>query len=175
MDKPNELTNQQTMLSLAARDGIKLALITLVTMSICSIAVPSFVNTLVWIIQTVASIWLLNKLMREYKASYGDSNFGYGFMVCVFSSIITAVYAFASYQWLFPLLQTQLIETIEQMKPMMNDMQMDAIRLLEDNFAQYYCISTFLKNTIFGLIASSFISSFQRTQKKIDNNEIDEL
>ncbi|MBQ7222465.1 MAG: DUF4199 domain-containing protein [Bacteroidales bacterium] len=171
MENFTETGRQQTMTSQAAFDGLKLALISLVTMSVSSLSIPNFLSIVVWLIQTVCSIWFLANLMKKYKENGNQSNFGYGFMVCLFSSIITAVYAFASYQWIFPGLQAQAMEAFDSMMPMMDSLQTDVMAKLQDNFAQYYCISVFFKNVMIGLIASSIISASQRDRNTVNNSE----
>ena len=162
---------EKTMLSQAAVDGLKLALITLVTMTLSSLSIPQYLSIVIWAVQTVGSIWFLSVLMKRYAENVSEANFSYGFMVCLFSSIITAVYAFAAYQWLFPSLQAQVVEAFDQLRPMMDSVQTDVLSKLQDNFAQYYCISTFFKNVIIGLIAASIIASFQRGKNNVNDYE----
>ena len=99
--------------SLAARDGLILAAVTVVVSTLTFLTKNTFLSTLLWLVKLGGSIWLLSVIMKRYGKEHPDeSTFSYGVIVCVFSAIVCAVWAFVEYQFLFP---GAVAEAFEQM------------------------------------------------------------
>lgn len=148
----------------AAFQGLMLALITVVATTLQAFVTNSFLNTLIWLLKTVGSIWMLVIFMKEFaKANTGYSSFGYGFKVCFCSAIVCAVYSFILYAYICP---DQIAEAFGQMYGMFGskgiripDESRDMFLKIEDNYPQYACLSTFIGCLFWGLICSAIINS----------------
>lgn len=145
----------------AARDGVFLALVTVISQTI-NVWFPSpVVGMLLWAVKFGGSIWLLSRFMKRFAASgAGGSVTGYGIRVCLFSSIICAAWTFAMYGYLFPDLVTKAFEQIPAMLEgaQLPDEAQDMLLNLEDNFAQYSFTATLIWDIICGLIFSVVLS-----------------
>lgn len=158
--------------SSAAKDGLILALVTVVVITLQMLTKNSFLNMLLWTIKLVGSIWILNIFMRKFGAAKpGESTFSYGFMVCLCSSIVCAVYSLLLYGFIFPDTAAQTIEkameTLASAGFPSSDETNDALSYVEDNFAQMQCISTFIWCTLFGLIVSAIMGRSTSSNKNI--------
>ena len=81
--------------SLAAKDGLILAAVTVVISTLTFLTKNSFLNGLLWLVKLVGSIWLLRVIMQRYgKAHPDESTFSYGAIVCVLSAVVCAVWSF---------------------------------------------------------------------------------
>ena len=89
--------------SLAAKDGLILAAVTVVISTLTFLTKNTILSSLLWLIKLGGSIWLLSVIMKRYgKAHPEESTFSYGLIVCVLSALVCAVWAFVEYQFLFP-------------------------------------------------------------------------
>ena len=148
----------------AAFQGLMLALVTVVAATLQAFITNSFLNTLIWLLKTAGSIWMLVIFMKEYaKVNPGLSCFGYGFKVCFFSAIVCAVYSFVLYAYICP---DQIAEAFDQVYGMLgtNSIQLpdeskDILLKIEDNYPQYACLSSFIGCLFWGLICSAIINS----------------
>ena len=141
-------SNNSSKWSLAAKDGLILAAVTVVVSTLTFLTKNSFLNTLLWLVKLGGSIWLLSVIMRRYgKAHPDESTFSYGLIVCVLSAIVCAVWAFVEYQFLF-----------DQMGSMMPEGVTDMMLKMEDNYAQINCITTFFWCTLLGLLFSAILA-----------------
>lgn len=149
--------------SLAARDGLILASITVVVSTLTFLTKNSFLTTLLWLVKLVGSIWLLTVIMKRYGKDHPDeSTFSYGTIVCVLSALVCAIWAFAEYQFLFPGAVEeafdQAFQNIEQMGMSMPEEVTDMMLRMQDNYAQINCITTFVWCSLLGLLFSAIIS-----------------
>lgn len=150
--------------SQAAKDGLILAAVSVVIMTINLLTQSGFLNTLLWAIKLGGSIWLLSVIMKHYGATHPEetSTFSYGVLVCVCSALVCAVWSFVLYQYLFPNAvaeaMEQAYETIEQMGTAVPDELTDMMLRFEDNYAQINCVTTFFWCTLLGLLFSAILS-----------------
>ena len=149
--------------SLAAKDGLILAAVTVVISTLTFLTKNSFLSTLLWLVKLGGSIWLLSVIMKRYgKAHPEESTFSYGLIVCVLSAVVCAVWAFVDYQFLFPDAVAEAFEQMytqfEQMGSMLPDEFTDVMLKMEDNYAQINCISTFIWCTLLGLLFSAILA-----------------
>lgn len=105
----------------------------------------------------MAALFFYEKFL---KAESQSPVFRQGVRICLFSSLICAVYTFFMYTFLFPEMVTEMFEAFysapefASLPGNMTDMMLK----LEDNFARYSCIATFFWNFILGLIISAIIA-----------------
>ena len=149
--------------SLAAKDGLILAAVSVVVSTLTFLTDNSLLRTLLWLVKLGGSIWLLWVIMKRYgKAHPNESTFGYGVIVCILSAIVCAVWAFVEYQFLFPDAVAEAFEealtNFEQMGAMMPDNFTDIIFKMQDNYAQINCITTFFWCSLLGLVFSAILA-----------------
>lgn len=149
--------------SLAAKDGLILAAVTVVVSTLTFLTKNSILSLLLWLVKLGGSIWLLSVIMKRYgKAHPEESTFSYGLIVCVLSAVVCAVWAFIEYQFLFPGAVAEAFEQMytqfEQMGSVFPDEFTDVLLKMEDNYAQINCISTFIWCTLLGLLFSAILA-----------------
>lgn len=165
----HEDTLEQTVIngnskwSLAARDGLILAAVTVVISTLTLLTENSILSFLLWAVKLVGSIWLLRVILKRYADAHpGEPVFGYGVLVCVLSALVCAVWAFVQYQFLFPdaiaKAFEQLYASFEEMGSMMPEGFTDVLLKMEDNYAQINCITTFFWCSLLGLLFSAILS-----------------
>ena len=162
--------------TLAARDGLILAAVTVVISTLTFLTKNNVLSTLLWLLKLVGSIWVLRVLMRRYGLDHpGESTFGYGAAVCVCSALVCAVWAFAEYQFLFPGAVAeafdQMFEAFGQMGSAMPEEFTDVLLRMEDNYAQINSITTFFWCSLLGLLFSAIISSIDARRKSVFTDE----
>ncbi len=161
----------------AARDGLFLALVTVVLISFNALVENAALKFLFWLVKFVGSVWLLYFFMRKFRKVEPDSSvFKQGVRICLFSSLICAVYIFFMYTFLFPEMVSEMFEAFYSAPEFasLSSNVTDMLLKIEDNFAKYSCISTFIWNFILGVIISAIIAR-SITRKTIftdDNNTI---
>ena len=98
------------------RDGLLLALVTVVCTTLSSLKVPGFLSILLWLVKLVGSIWLLWYFMKRYGQSHPEvpRTTGYGILVCLFSSIVCAVFTYLSLRFFFPGSVEEAFSTLPQ-------------------------------------------------------------
>lgn len=149
--------------SLAAKDGLILAAVTVMASTLTFLTENKFLDMLLWIVKLGGSIWLLSVIMKRYgKAHPEESTFSYGLIVCVLSALVCAVWTFIEYQFLFPAAVAKAFEqmyaSIGQMGAMVPDEFTDMMLKMEDNYAQINCVSSFLWCTLLGLVFSAILA-----------------
>ena len=153
--------------SLAMRDGLLLSLITLACTTLSGLSQIMILNVLLWIVKLVGSIWLLSFFMKRYGAAHPEETrtTGYGIMVCLFSSIICAVFTYLSYRFLFPVSPETLEEVMAQIPgtltstPGMTQEAEDMVYWVFDHLPQMACVGLLIYNTVFGIIVSAIIGA----------------
>lgn len=153
--------NIQASWSEAAKEGIVLALFTILPTLLTAFVSNGVVSILAWAVKTGGSLWMLYFFMKRWATASGaTSAFNYGFKICLCSSVICAAWTYALFQFIVPGKQTEVIGTLENALAgqTITDEIEQAILLLEDNFAQFNSISTLLGCIICGLIFSGIFS-----------------
>ena len=163
--------------SLAARDGLILAAVTVVVSTLTFLTKNSFLGTLLWLVKLAGSIWVLSVIMKRYGTAHpGEPTFGYGVMVCVLSALVCAVWAFVEYQFLFPNAVAEAFEqmyaSIDQMGAMVPDNFTDLMLRMEDNYAQINCITTFFWCTLLGLVFSAILARTGKPKSVFTDEEM---
>ncbi|MDO4736612.1 MAG: DUF4199 domain-containing protein [Bacteroidia bacterium] len=171
----------QNKWQLAAVDGLVLSSITIIATLASSVLGNNtniIVSMVLWVLKFGGSLYLLYYLMRKYSntletISYGQS-FGYGFLVCLFSSIVCACFAYISMEFIFPE-QTQI--AIQQTKQLLvnypEEQRAMLIKIL-DNYTYYMLFGQLIYLTIFGAIASSITANYTKKTNPFQNSEISE-
>ncbi|MBQ0024405.1 MAG: DUF4199 domain-containing protein [Bacteroidales bacterium] len=158
--------------SAAAKDGLILAAVTVVCTLISAFLKTPWLGSILTLVKLVGSIWVLRVIMLNYgKARPSETTFGYGFLVCLFSSIVCAVWSFVLYEFITPgtyeeaMLQAQ--EMLSGYGQEMTEEFDEAMALVGDNFSKISSITTFLWCTFLGLIFSAILSSGTSRNKDI--------
>ena len=148
----------------AAKDGLMLALISVVIFTISAFVKNGFLGTLLWALKLVGSILLLRAIMHRYGAAHkGESTYSYGLMTGCCSAVVCAVFTFFLYRFIVPGAVTdifnQLYETLNAMSAGISDigMSQDMLLRLEDNYPQYACISMFMTCIFWALVLPAFL------------------
>ena len=156
--------------SLAMRDGLLLSLITIACTTLSGLSQIMILNVLLWIVKLVGSIWLLAFFMKRFGAAHPEETrtTGYGIMVCLFSSIICAVFSYLSVRFIFPESMddmTMMISNTIASTPGMTPELEDAFYKLADSLPQITCVITLLWCFVLGLIFSAIIGSTTARRK----------
>ena len=172
--------------SVAAKEGALLALVTvaLTTVTTC-LSENSLINTLVWIVKLVGTIWLLRFFMKKWgEVHEGESTFGFGFATSLCSAVIIAAYTFILYQYLVPDEIANVFETVESTlagTPGITQDVIDKVLAMEDNYAQLSSITQFALCTLYGLIISAILKKgtskipvFTEAEMTQNNNDEDD-
>ena len=149
--------------SLAAKDGLILAAVTVVVSTLTFLTKNSILGGLLWAVKLGGSLWVLWTIMKRYGKDHPDeSTFGYGVIVCVLSAFVCAVWAFVEYQFLFPDAVAEAFDQMymgmEQMGAMLPEEFTDVMLRMQDNYAQINSISTFFWCSLLGLAFSAIFS-----------------
>lgn len=169
METPNN-TAQSAKWGLAMRDGLLLSLVTVVCTTLGSIANLSFLNILLWLVKLIGSIWLLWFFMKRYGDAHPEEprTTGYGILVCLFSSIVCAVFAYLSYRFFFPgaidEIMTQLPATLAS-TPGITPEAEEAVYKLMDNLPQIMCVLSLIWDFVLGLAISAIIGASTAKRK----------
>lgn len=154
----------------AATDGLILASVTVVIILLGNFIKSQFLSTLFWIIKLTGSIYLLYRIMKQYGKETKESTFGYGAIVCLFSSLVCAIFLFFEYTLIAPDAVTEMFDsmfTMMNQSGSMTDQVNDMLLKVEDNFAQYACIGNFFYYAIFGVILSAILNNSTSAPKDI--------
>ncbi|PKO95291.1 MAG: hypothetical protein CVU12_10605, partial [Bacteroidetes bacterium HGW-Bacteroidetes-7] len=97
--------------------GLLLALITVLHSLISSIfELPLVITIILWLVKFAGSLWVLYYFMKEYAKPFEvftyKEGFRFGFLVCLFSSVICASFTFLQITLIFPDLMATQMETI---------------------------------------------------------------
>lgn len=149
--------------SSAAVDGLILAAVTVICSFFVSWINKGWAGSLLWLVQLVASIWILKIVMTKYgKAHPDETTFKYGFLVCFFSSIICALWSFVLYEYIFPDTVEDMFGEVnlmlERFGQTMPDGFDEQMQVMQDNYSKMSSLSTFIKCVILGLIFSGILN-----------------
>jgi hypothetical protein len=163
--------------SQAAVKGLLLALITIACNTVTYLFPDSgFLSMAMFIVRTVASVWLLVVFMKQYAAATDGSAMNFALCTVLLSSLICAFYDAAAYAWLFPNLAEKVTEAMDaSFAQFPAEGQAIAERMM-DHFPRIAFFSSFIKDFLFGLIVAAIANS-STTKKDIfaDGNKEDEL
>lgn len=160
---------KQSAWSSAAKDGLILAAFTIICLLLSTLLKNSpIIVFLVELVKIVGCIWLLRFLMIRWKNSNGSTTpFKYGMMICLFSSVVCAIFTFFQLSYIVPediaTAFDQIYESFGSMNiPIETQNMLDR---LQDNYPQWACVSALISDLICGVIFSGIISS---TMKNTD-------
>ena len=149
--------------SQAAAKGLILALITIACNTVTYLLPDkAFVNILMFVVRTVASIWLLVTFMKQYAATTGQSPMGFAVCTVLLSSLVCAFYDAAAMAWIFPGLLDQVNEAVSQSMSAVPAEGMSIFEKMMDNLPKIMFFSTFIKDFLFGLIVAAIANSSTR-------------
>jgi len=163
-DKPiNQIIMQTNKWSIAALDGLLLALITIIATLIQTIFEPgSAITWLLWLVKLVSTVGLLYYFVKDYSKNqelftYKDG-FRFGFMVSVLSSLICGCYMFLHYTLIFP---DSLAKVMESVSTAMQSSGGDttAFEKIQKYVPHFISVFSLIYYSIFGLIASAIIAN----------------
>lgn len=163
-------------------DGLILASVTIICTLITTFLNVPVVGPIIWLLKISGSIFLLYKAMKRYGVAVKvGTTFNYGALVCLFSSIVCAVYMFFHWSVIAP---EQITIAFNSMLEVMNtsgtmtDEVHDLLMQMEENYAQYSCIFGFFYYSIFGIIVSAILNKSASAPKDIfaesDNTQNDD-
>ena len=164
--------------SQAAVKALLLALITIACNTISYLFPDSgFLSILLFIVRTVASVWLLVVFMKQYTATTGQSAMGFAVCTVLLSSLICAFYDAASFAWLFPELGDKVTEAMSQSMGSLPSEAQGVMERMMDNYPKIAFFSSFLKDFVFGLIVAAIANSAGKSKDPFaaDGKEEDEL
>jgi len=154
--------------SRAAKDGLILAAVTVVTTLLGGFCKIGFLNILLWMAKLAGSIMILRAAMIRFGHDNGNKpTFGYGFKVCLCSSIVCAAWTFVMYELIFPDVAVQAFDEAIQMignSGQMTDELADLFYKLQGNYAKYSSVAIFVWAVLLGLIFSAIISESTRNK-----------
>lgn len=161
----------------AALDGLILASVTVAATLLNLWISNQIVSFLCWLVKTAGSIWLLFNIMKRFAISRPEESvFGYGVMVCLFSSIVCAAAVFAFYEYLFPDSMAQAMEQVRQILSQQNipPEAEDALDMVEDNASKLTCISNLLWGFLYGVLLSAILRHPASINVDVLKNDDDE-
>lgn len=152
--------------SIAALDGLLLALVTICATLISTVFEPgkSFI-WIIWLIKLVSTIGILYYFVKEYSKTmelftYKDG-LSFGFIVSMLSSLICGCYMFLHYTLLFP---ESLTKVMEIMTTAMQSSSADtsAFEKIQRYMPHFISFFSLVYYTIFGLVVSSIIANYTK-------------
>ena len=99
---------QSNKWSSAAMDGLYLSLVTIIYSLIVAVMMPEsfLIKTLLWVLKFGGCLYLLWYFMKRWSSQFDtitySQSYNYGFIICLFSSILCACYSYVQIEWLFP-------------------------------------------------------------------------
>lgn len=163
----NLTTMQKNTWSLAAINGLMLALVTVIITLLQTILEPgTAVKILLGVLKLGLSLWLLYYFIREYSKdkelfTYRDG-FNFGFKICLLSSVVCAAYICVHMTLIFP---DAIADALEQGAAILESSNPDALEVLERIGGKLPLISTIftlIYNTLFGLVATAVIANYTK-------------
>ncbi|MEN6619688.1 MAG: DUF4199 domain-containing protein [Rikenellaceae bacterium] len=153
--------------SIAALDGLLLALVTITVTLIQTVFEPgTAIVWFLWLVKFAGSLGLLYYFIKDYGKTqelftYKDG-FRFGFMICVLSSLICAGYMFFHYAVIFP---DSVAATLEQASAALQSSNPQGVDMLDKvggKLPQIIFIASLIYYTLFGALASSIIANYTK-------------
>ena len=164
-------------------DGLFLSLATIIysLISIC-LPQPNIVTTIIvsflWMLKMAACIFLLWYFMKKWSErfetiTYSES-FGYGFIVCLFSSIVCSCYMYAQVEWIVPENTEQAFIMMKEtmiLQGTLNSTTENIIDMFQSNIGRLMMFGTLVYCVIFGAVASAITANFTKKNNPFGNIE----
>ena len=166
--------------SSAAMDGLYLSLVTIIYSLIVAVMQPQgfLVTAILWIAKFAGCMYLLWYFMKKWSngfetITYSES-YNYGFIICLFSSILCACYSYVQVEWLFPEHTQEAInltkETMIQ-QGTLNSSTENMIDRLSSNFGRISMFVSLFYYIIFGAIASAITANFTKKTNPFEGSD----
>lgn len=153
--------------SVAALDGLLLALVTITVTLIQTVLSPgTAIIWLLWLVKLISSLGLLYYFIKDYAKdqdlfTYKDG-FRFGFMISLLSSLICACYMFLHYAVIFPDSMAAQLEQISSAIQSSNPDGMAVLDKIGGKLPQIISVFSLFYYTIFGIIVSSIIANYTK-------------
>lgn len=168
IDKPiNQIIMQTNKWSIAALDGLLLALISITATLIQTVFVPGTAITwLLWLAKLTGSLGLLYYFLKDYSKdqelfTYKDG-FRFGFMICLLSSLICACYLFFHYAVIFPDSAAASLEQATAALQSSNPQGVEMLDKIGGKLPQILFLASLVYYTLFGVLASAIIANYTK-------------
>lgn len=172
------MADKRYIWSRAAKEGLILAAVTVGTTLLGGFCKSGFLGILIWIAKLAGSIFVLRAIMLNFRDEFHPtSTFGYGFKVCLCSSVVCAAWSFVMYEFIFADIAVESFEQVIQAigsSGQMTDELSDVLYNMQDNYPQYSSIVTFVWSVLCGLIFSAIISESTRNRDIFAGDDNDE-
>ena len=162
---------QENKWSNAAMDGLYLSLVTIIYSLLIAVMQPEsfIISTLMWLVKFSGCMYLLWFFMKRWSdrfetISYSHS-YHYGFIVCLFSSIMCACYSYIQIEWLFPELSSQSMEMVKETMAAQGRLDSNTENMMDsimNNFGRLSMFVSLFYYIIFGSIAAAITANFTK-------------
>ena len=162
---------QENKWSCAAMDGLYLSLITIIYSLLMTVMQPDsfIIKTLLWLVKFIGCTYLLWLFMKRWSdrfetISYSNS-YQYGFIICLFSSIMCACYSYAQIEWIFPEQTAQTVEIVKQTMAAQGNLDSNTENVMNgilDNFGRISMFASLFYYIIYGSVASAITANFTK-------------
>lgn len=169
--------DKSTMWSLAAKNGLILSLVTILTELITSsFTLPKWVSIIITLVKLFLICFLLYKFMKSYTENcegavpYSKS-YTYGFIICLCSTIVCTLFSFIDYTWINPQItetMTEAIQTMAESQPMMSGVDLDKLIGI---MPQLIIASLFIQYLFYGAIIPLIIAAYTKRDNVFSNEE----
>ncbi len=153
--------------SAAAMYGLLLALITVFHTLINTVFEPgTAIKLILWVVKFVGVLWLLYYFIKDYAKpaeifTYKEG-FAFGFLICLFSSVICAAYMFLHFAVIFPDAVAAQMETVLTAMQSSNPEALDNFAKIQGILPQIVFAFSLFYYVIFGVIASAVIANYTK-------------
>ena len=171
---------QSNKWSCAAMDGLYLSLITIIYSLLLAVWQPEgfLIKSLLWAVKFGGCLYLLWLFMKRWSdkfdtISYSQS-YNYGFLICLFSSIMCACYSYIQAEWLFPEQTAQAVDLIKETMAQQGTLNSDTENMMDNYLQNFGRISMFVSlfyYIIFGSIASAVTANFTKKTNPFGETE----
>ena len=162
---------QENKWSSAAMDGLYLSLTTIIYSLIISVMEPGgfVIKSLLWIAKFGGCLYLLWLFMKRWSDKFEtitySQSYNYGFIVCLFSSIMCACYSYIQIEWLFPDQTAQAINMTKELmaeQGVLNSSAEDMMDNMLGNFGRISMFASLFYYIVFGSIAAAITANFTK-------------
>ena len=171
---------QENKWSSAAMDGLYLSLVTIIYTLVSSVFEPEgfLMTSLLWIAKFGGCIYLLWFFMKRWSQkfetiTYGQS-FNYGFIVCLFSSILCACFSYALVEWIFPEKMNEAFTIAQQTMAEQGTLDSNtekAMEMVMGNMGRIALFFNLFYYMVFGAVAASITANFTKKENPFGNIE----
>lgn len=164
---------QENKWSSAAMDGLYLSLATIIYSLAVSVLQPEgfLLKSVMWAVKFGVCLYLLWMFMKKWSdkheaISYGQS-FKYGFIVCLFSSIICACFGYAQVEWIFPEQIDEAFTIAQQTmasQGTLDSTSESALNMVMGNFGRITLFISLFYYVVFGAVASAITAVYTKKE-----------